>query len=323
MTSRYSRKRMSAGISVAALVATAIGMADITITDGNTDNPADAVVNANAQPGTPETKKLVLKDLSHADLVKQLGNDDFLIREEASKLVWRRGKPTLNALQEAVLSSNPELISRATELIRYVKVGISPDTSPRVTKFVQSFTGATDDQKGDILRELYAERAYSQMLFMLSEMKDKALAHRLYDDFNRLGHYAAKESIAKGDIEAAIEQLKLIPKSETSLRSLAYLYAQTGRLDAELDSLKKMNDQLIDKKWETHLNLEKPSRADIRKFAQRESLMGIIANLDLLEGNPDKMYWFHAKKSPLSTGELVILVIPKRAKTLSVIVFSR
>jgi|GEM_PF-3116614 len=300
MTSRYTRKGISTGISVVALVATAIGMADIAVTDGKIDKASDKTAKANIQQSSPETKKLVLKDLSHANLVKQLANDSFLVREEASKLIWRRGKPTLDALEEAVLSTNPELISRATELIRYVKIGISPDTPPRVTKLVKSFAAASNDEKEDILRELYAEKAYSQMLFMLSEMKDQALAHTLYDDFNRLGHHAAKESIAKGDIEAAIEQLKLIPKSETSLRSLAYLYARTGRLDAELDRLKKMNDQLVDKEWVKHLNLENPSRVDIREFAQRESLMGVIANLDLLKGDPDEMYWFHAKKSPLA-----------------------
>ncbi|MFT5906044.1 MAG: tetratricopeptide (TPR) repeat protein, partial [Cryomorphaceae bacterium] len=66
--------------------------------------------------------------------------------------------------------------------------------------------------------------------------------------------------------------------------------------------------QLVDKEWKMHLNLERPSRADIRTFAQRESLMGVIANLDLLEGNPDEMYWFHAKKSPLTakTGLAII-----------------
>jgi hypothetical protein len=305
MTSRYSRKGILTGISVAALVATAIGMADITVKDDMVDKSAEAIVEQRFS----ETKDLVLKDLSHSDLVKQLANEKFLVREDASKLIWRRGKPTLSALEEAVVSTNPELISRAAELIRYIKVGISPDTSPRVTKLVQSFTDANNDEKEDILRELLAEKAYSQMLFMLSEMKDQALALSLYEgDFSRLGHDAAKESISKGDIDAAIEQLKLIPRSETSLRSLAYLYAQTGRLDAELERLKKMNDKLIDKQWEKHLNLEKSNHADLRKFAQRESLMGVLANLDLLAGDPDEMYWFYAKKSPLTakTGLAII-----------------
>ncbi len=122
MTSRYTRKGTSTGISVAALLATAIGMADITVTDGKIDIASDAAAKAATQQGSPETKKLVLKDLSHTDLVKQLANDNFLVREEASKLVWRRGKATLSALEEAIFSNNPELISRATELIRLVSL---------------------------------------------------------------------------------------------------------------------------------------------------------------------------------------------------------
>ena len=116
MTSRYSRKGILTGISVAALVATAIGMADIIVKDDMVDKSAEAIVEQRFS----ETKDLVLKDLSHSDLVKQLANEKFLVREDASKLIWRRGKPTLSALEEAVVSTNPELISRAAELIRYI-----------------------------------------------------------------------------------------------------------------------------------------------------------------------------------------------------------
>lgn len=298
MTLRHTRKRVFTKISVAGLLAATISLAEINI--GNelkSEKSGDTIVKE-AQKDSPESEQLTLQDLSNADLVKQLTNENFLIREEASDLIWRRGKPALSSLKEASLSSNPELISRSTELIRYIKVGISPDTPPHIAELVQSFESATNDGKEDILRELYAEKAYSQMLFMLSEMEDRALSEKLYEDFNRLAHHAARESIGKGDVEAAIEQLKMAPKSETSLRSLAYLYAQTGKLEAEIEKLKNMDDQLVDKEWEQHLYLESPRREDIRNYSQQESLMGVLANLDLLEGDPNLIYQYYAKKAP-------------------------
>ena len=295
MTSRYTRKSIFTGISVATVLATAIGMPDTAVKDESVGKSA----KTNSEKSSDD-QKLVLEDLSHVDLVKQLANENFFIREKASKLIWRRGKSTLSALQEALLTKNPEIISRSTELIRYIKVGISPDTPPNVTKLIQAFEDADNEEKQDILRELYAEKAYSQMLFMLAEMKDQELAAALYEDFNRLGHHAAKESIGKGDIEAAIEQLKLVPRNEMSLRSLAYLYSITGRLDEEIEKLKTQDEQRIDKEWETYLYLEKPDREDVRKFAQRENLIEVIGSLNLLEGDPTMTYEYYSKKASLA-----------------------
>ena len=84
------------------------------------------------------------------------------------------------------------------------------------------------------------------------------------------------------------------------MRSLAYLYAQTGQLNAEIANLKATSEPMLDKEWERHLNLEQPSRKDIREFAQKENIPGVIANLELLEANPTKMYDYYSKQASLA-----------------------
>ena len=316
MTSGYKQKGITGkGITMAGFLAASISSLSLAqvVKVANPDIPeaqdkAAEETNKTKDDPIPWTAAIDFDKLSHEEIVQHLSHEDFATREEATELVWRRGRPVLNALKKAVSSENPELVSRATRIMRYVKAGILPDTPPHIAKLVQSFADANQDEKEDILRELYAERAFSQMLFMLSELEDKALEIKLYSNFNRLAHHAARESISKGDIEAAIEQLKLAPKSEQSLRSLAYLYAQTGKLDDEINKLNKMSAQLRDKEWEKHLYLEKSDRAEIRKYAKRESMMGIMATLDLLKGDPDQMFQYYSKSAALTakTGFAII-----------------
>ena len=297
MTAKSTRKETLTGILIACLLAMAASMADVANPEQvASGSQKDIAENTNIK-NDPETKASSFEELNNEDLVRQLGDESFLIREKASSLLWRRGELALDALEVALLSSNPELISRATELIRYIKVGISPDTPRHIAKLVHSFATANNDEKEDILRTLYAEKAYSQMLFMLSEMEDRTLARTLFADFKRLAHEAARVSISQGNLDGAIEQLKLAPQNETTLRSLAYLYGLTGLLGEELEKLTEMSDELVDKHWERHLNLERPGREDIRKFAIEESLMGVIANLNLLKGDPEMMYHYYSKNA--------------------------
>jgi len=113
-----------------------------------------------------------------------------------------------------------------------------------------------------------------------------------------VAHLAAKVSIGNGNIEAAIEQLKLAPKNEFTLRSLAYLYARTNQLDVEIDKLNELPDRLVDKRWRNYLHLEKTNREEIRSYAQKHNLTGVVANLDLLDGDPSLMFEYYSDQAP-------------------------
>jgi hypothetical protein len=59
-------------------------------------------------------------------LIKQLGDDDPKIREEASQTLHRMGQGALPALSEATKSPDPEVVSRAQTLIRQIDEDLHP-----------------------------------------------------------------------------------------------------------------------------------------------------------------------------------------------------
>jgi hypothetical protein len=59
-------------------------------------------------------------------LIKQLGNDDPKLREEASQKLHRMGKAVLPALSEATNSTDPEVVSRAQTIIRQIDEDLHP-----------------------------------------------------------------------------------------------------------------------------------------------------------------------------------------------------
>ena len=227
-----------------------------------------------------------LNDLSDQKLFELLSDEDYSMRKNATKAIWRRGQPMMRQLTKALESSDPELLYRVKQIIHYIRIGISPDTPQHITKLVESFPDANRNDKEKILNELNAEEYYSLMLFLISEMDDKKLARNLYSNYNRLAYNVAQASIGLGDLSTAIAQLKLAPRNSEIERSLAYLYQQSGLIDEELNKLEGLPKADFDENRKLDLLLAKGDRSRIRKYAERKNLTKVLHSLDLLEGDP-------------------------------------
>jgi len=259
-----------------------------------------------------EIEELSFENLSKmgiSELVQQLENENFKIRDKATKLLWKRGKSALNELKLAAQSKHPEVVSRASYLIRMINIGILPDTPPHLAELVEKFPDAKFNEKGIILKKLHAEKAYSEMLLMLSEMENRDLARQLYNDFSALGHQAARHSLSKGDLAAAIEQLKISPRSESTLRSLAYIYKINGELEAEIQRVKNLPEKLRDSVYLRYLILGLEDRDRIREYAKDNAFFNVTATLDLLQGNTEKVYQRIRKNANLETESAMAILL--------------
>ena len=98
-----------------------------------------------------------LNDLSDQKLFELLSDEDYSMRKNATKAIWRRGQPMMRQLTKALESSDPELLYRVKQIIHYIRIGISPDTPQHITKLVESFPDANRNDKEKILNELNAE----------------------------------------------------------------------------------------------------------------------------------------------------------------------
>lgn len=63
-------------------------------------------------------------------LVKQLGHDKYVLREQAQDELARIGAPSLDALTSALVSNDVEIVMRSRYLLSAIKVDWVRDTDP-------------------------------------------------------------------------------------------------------------------------------------------------------------------------------------------------
>ncbi|MGL5017259.1 MAG: hypothetical protein ACRDBP_03930, partial [Luteolibacter sp.] len=82
-----------------------------------------------------------------AELIQDLADPKFRVRENASQEIWKIGDSALRDLQEAAAGKDPEQAYRANELIRRIQLHLTPDTDPAVIALVERYAKATANEK--------------------------------------------------------------------------------------------------------------------------------------------------------------------------------
>jgi tetratricopeptide (TPR) repeat protein len=88
--------------------------------------------------------------------IAQLGDDDFNLRQEASRQLRAAGRRAEPALARAADSRDAEVRKRARAILADFRWGIYPDTPPAVVKLVREYQAATLPGKRTIVRGLLA-----------------------------------------------------------------------------------------------------------------------------------------------------------------------
>lgn len=91
-----------------------------------------------------------LTDDQIAAAIKQLGDDTYKKREQASQTLWEAGKLAEPQLEVASRSKDPEVASRARELLAKIKAGLRPNMSPELLTVFQRY-GAADQASRELI----------------------------------------------------------------------------------------------------------------------------------------------------------------------------
>ena len=89
-------------------------------------------------------KPLELNELQIRELVKQLGSDSFVSREQASEIILRQGNRSMAALENGLTHLDYEVVRRSRILISLIRV------SDKKTK-LQAFLEDVDGSKNTVL----------------------------------------------------------------------------------------------------------------------------------------------------------------------------
>ncbi len=108
-----------------------------------------------AEPPPKETPRSI------DELVGELGDPVFGVREKAQRDLWLRGEEAIPALEKAAKSEDPEVARRARELLDKFAWGILPDTPPAVLKLIRQFQAG--DPKPELVDEV-RKKAVAELL---------------------------------------------------------------------------------------------------------------------------------------------------------------
>ncbi len=86
--------------------------------------------------------------------VAQLGDDDFTVREEASKKLWEAGAAAEPALKEVLKDTDEEVRRRAREILDKFQWGIYPDTPREQLELIARYQSAVGEGKLAVVRDL-------------------------------------------------------------------------------------------------------------------------------------------------------------------------
>lgn len=219
------------------------------------------------------------------ETIRKLASEEYTERVEATQALWAEGENALDALKEAARSSDPEMALRARDLLRKIDLGIAPDTDPRIIDLTDRYRTADQNQKSTIFHELRQLRAWRQILRLYANETDASTRGNLERMVDGIALHAARDRIASGDQEGALEYLEMARSTPGGLISIAAFHRAQGTIQEEIEAVGDPAgpDELA---WLTALHrvADDAERAAITaRTAGNDSL---AAAMDMLLGNP-------------------------------------
>lgn len=219
-------------------------------------------------------------------LIRELSDERFRVREEATGEIWRLGEAAMPALEEAAASDDPEKAYRARDLLRKIQLHITPETDPSVIALVELYqkAGSLAD-KAAAFGKMKGRRAWRQMLKLYAAEKDAALRQKLQPAMNGVALRAARERMVAGDMRGAREYLEMAPADTEGLLALASFHRSQGTLAAELNRARNQQGRNA-AAWRLALQRVAGDTAAARAEAEMAGETRIAAAMAGLSGDP-------------------------------------
>jgi hypothetical protein len=129
-----------------------------------------AVLSSAADAPRPKTTPKQI-----AQWIEELGDNDFKVRENASKKLWEAGAAVESALEKAVKNGDPEVVRRVRELLDKFHWGIYPDTPADIVALIRAYQSSEGNPRREVLRQLLGngEAGLRAVLKIASAEKDQ------------------------------------------------------------------------------------------------------------------------------------------------------
>ena len=218
-------------------------------------------------------------------LIRELADESFRVRENASRDIWKLGDAALPALRETLHSTNPEQVYRARDLIRKIQLHITAETDPEVIALVERYAIASPTEKITLFVKMRMKGAWRQMLKLYAAETRPEIREKLQPAVNGIALKAARERLLQGDDREAREFLEMAPAEPASLLALAEFHRSHGTLEAELQRARAVKGKKSDA-WQLALQRAAGNLEAARDAATATGDVRIAATMAALAGDP-------------------------------------
>jgi tetratricopeptide (TPR) repeat protein len=256
---------------------------------------------AAAAPDKSAESALQQQDKSLPELIKDLADEKFRVRENASRAIWKIGEPALAALQESAQGNDPEQAYRANELLRMIQLHVTPDTDPAVIALVERYDKASGNEKVMLFDQMHKRRAWRQLLKLYAAETSPELQSRLFRSVEGVAVVAARERLLLGDAAGAREYLEMAPADAPGLLALADFHRSQGTLDTELKRAKTLGGPQASA-WQFALYRAVGNLEAARDAAAAAGELRLSAAMATLLGDP--LPWLRQNEAGSEGGEV-------------------
>jgi tetratricopeptide (TPR) repeat protein len=170
-----------------------------------------------------------------AKAIEDLSAPEFDTRQAATELLFQAGEAAEAVLTKATKSTDPEVRTRASALLKKLRLGIRPDTPPDVLALIDQFRYSQNpEQRRQALGELQAKERWQTVLALIrgeqSQQERRNLATTIASQASKI----VGPLVAKGELGQAEEVLELVATTEAGLPQLTAFLILTDRLDAKI-----------------------------------------------------------------------------------------
>ncbi|MDB4533945.1 tetratricopeptide repeat protein [Vicingaceae bacterium] len=177
--------------------------------------------------------------------IGNLGSNEFVVRQNATRSLWRHGRKHLALIRKYSNSADREIRARISTILQFVEAGITPDMPNRMARSIAIFSQADNVTREWIVDLLAADSRHEQIFDLLESLEEKDRVNLIYRT-KWLRKWIA-ESLNNGDVET-VEKIYLEPVIFSTVSNRAmFFFIEQGELKRHIATIKKSLSRNKDK----------------------------------------------------------------------------
>ena len=168
------------------------------------------------------------------ETIKQIGSDNFKIRESATQKLWKFGKSAERLLIDALKNGGPELRYRGTKILEEFELGLYPDTPEDIAKLINDYRSGVGVKKEAAIIKM-AELGKTELLMKLIKREnDIGIRKMVAQIVSRNISEQVPSLILDNKIDEAEQLLEVAALDHNGMRNYASFLVETNRIESAI-----------------------------------------------------------------------------------------